>query len=71
MGRLTNDVWDRPDIIPESPCIKICTISSLTGFCEGCFRSLREVRDWEENTNSEKELILENCKKRKKISQHK
>lgn len=61
-----NDVWDTPVKEPESPCIKVCQVSSRTGYCVGCFRTLVEIRDWITATSTEKELILENCEKRKK-----
>ena len=63
---ITNDVWDRPAKMPVSPCNNNCVVSSLTGYCEGCFRLLKEIIDWEKASNYEKENILENCEKRKK-----
>jgi len=59
------DVWSKPPKEPESPCINVCVINSKTGYCTGCFRTLREVRDWMNATSLEKSLILENVKKRK------
>jgi uncharacterized protein len=29
-----------------SPCISICRMDAATGFCEGCFRTLDEIRVW-------------------------
>ena len=29
-----------------SPCISICSISEATGLCQGCFRSLHEIKAW-------------------------
>ncbi len=61
-----NDVWSKTIEPPKSPCINVCSVSSQTGFCLGCFRTIKEIVDWETSTNSEKQLILENCKKRNK-----
>jgi uncharacterized protein len=60
-----NDVWNKPAPEPKNPCINVCQISSQTGYCLGCFLSLREIRDWSESSDAEKELVLENIKKRK------
>ena len=43
--------WARfdPDSDPApvpSPCIQICRISPLTGWCEGCQRRLEEIGLW-------------------------
>jgi uncharacterized protein len=29
-----------------SPCISICRMDASTGLCEGCFRTLDEIRVW-------------------------
>ncbi|HSV54086.1 MAG TPA: DUF1289 domain-containing protein [Burkholderiaceae bacterium] len=29
-----------------SPCISICRMDAATGLCEGCFRTLDEIRVW-------------------------
>ena len=29
-----------------SPCISICRMDAVTGFCEGCFRTLDEIAEW-------------------------
>jgi hypothetical protein len=30
----------------ESPCIKVCVIDSVTGFCIGCGRTGAEIGSW-------------------------
>jgi len=30
----------------RSPCINVCRIDALTGWCEGCKRSLAEIAAW-------------------------
>ena len=29
-----------------SPCISVCEINKATGFCNGCYRTIREIADW-------------------------
>ena len=29
-----------------SPCVSVCRMDALTGFCEGCFRTLDEITAW-------------------------
>jgi len=29
-----------------SPCISVCRMDAVTGWCEGCFRSLDEIAAW-------------------------
>jgi len=64
-----NDVWFRPAIKPQepvSPCNNLCVISSQTGFCIGCFRTLKEIGDWESGDFDDKEVILEKVKERRR-----
>ena len=37
-----------------SPCISICKIDSITGYCEGCARTKSEIKIWkDEKTTTE------------------
>lgn len=40
-----------------SPCISVCRMSELTGVCEGCYRTLDEIRDWSSADDSAKRAI--------------
>jgi hypothetical protein len=40
-----------------------------TGYCKGCFRTMREVADWLYYTDEEKKQVLEKLEKRKKQPQ--
>lgn len=31
---------------PASPCINVCRMSPDTGWCEGCHRTIDEIRQW-------------------------
>lgn len=37
--------WAQGQLLP-SPCVRVCRINDLTGWCEGCFRRLEEIGDW-------------------------
>ncbi|MEO8419289.1 MAG: DUF1289 domain-containing protein, partial [Methylophilaceae bacterium] len=30
----------------QSPCVGVCTMSESTGFCQGCYRTIEEIRQW-------------------------
>jgi predicted Fe-S protein YdhL (DUF1289 family) len=60
-----NDVWNKPPRKVESPCNRQCYISSVTGVCDTCLMSLKEIVEWETAAVFEKEAILEKVKKRK------
>jgi predicted Fe-S protein YdhL (DUF1289 family) len=35
-----------PDADPPSPCISVCRMDALSGWCTGCMRSLDEIAAW-------------------------
>lgn len=43
---------------PPSPCISVCQMDPLTGFCVGCTRTIDEIRDWIISTPDERNAIL-------------
>ena len=49
-----------------SPCISICAIDDTTGYCKGCFRTVREVADWLYLTDDQKRAVLTQLEERKK-----
>lgn len=48
----------------ESPCISICTMDEMSGFCLGCYRTLAEIQDWWDFDNTEKKNIVEKASQR-------
>lgn len=30
----------------ESPCIGVCSMDESTGFCQGCYRTIDEIKGW-------------------------
>lgn len=40
-----------------SPCVSVCRMDAHTGYCEGCLRSLDEIRLWSTQTDSDKQAV--------------
>jgi uncharacterized protein len=47
-----------------TPCIKVCKIASDTLICIGCFRTLQEISDWSHLTDTQRQTIMNQIKKR-------
>lgn len=42
----------------RSPCIGVCSMDDLTGFCQGCYRTIDEIKNWwEMDKQQQKETI--------------
>lgn len=48
-----------------SPCVGLCTLNSKTELCDGCYRSMDEIREWIIMPREEKLEALELIKLRK------
>jgi predicted Fe-S protein YdhL (DUF1289 family) len=42
----------------ESPCVRDCRVDQVTGYCVGCFRTLREISRWARYTPAEQRRVL-------------
>jgi hypothetical protein len=41
-----------------SPCVDVCKIDKQTGFCKGCYRTIREITNWSKlNYDAQKDLL--------------
>ena len=40
-----------------SPCIQVCRISAVTGWCEGCQRRLEEIGGWGGMSEDDKRAV--------------
>ena len=40
-----------------SPCMSVCRMDAVTGWCEGCRRTLEEVADWGRMDDGGKRVI--------------
>ena len=49
-----NDVTEIP-----SPCIGVCAMNGSIGLCEGCFRTIDEIRAWWDMDNDGKAQVMQ------------
>ena len=47
-----------------SPCISVCRMSADTGLCEGCFRTLDEIRFWGTLADDKKRAVWREIEQR-------
>lgn len=43
----------------ESPCIGVCSMDDVTGYCYGCYRTVDEIKGWWDMTPPEQKNLLE------------
>ena len=48
----------------QSPCIGVCAVDDVSGFCQGCFRTLTEIQDWWDLDESKKKVVVEEASQR-------
>ena len=53
---------------PPSPCVSVCQMDPMTGYCVGCLRTIDEIRDWIISTPDERHKILARLAGRKERS---
>ena len=44
---------------PPSPCNAVCRLDAATGYCEGCYRTIDEIRDWIIMLPDERHAVLQ------------
>ncbi|NVK32931.1 MAG: DUF1289 domain-containing protein [Rhodobacteraceae bacterium] len=49
----------------KSPCTKICQIDHVSQLCLGCLRSLDEIASWSRMSDTEREQVMNDLKKRR------
>ena len=54
-----------PDTTVPSPCLSICMMDDASSYCEGCFRTLDEIRDWMIMDREEKLGVLAQLEQRR------
>ncbi len=40
-----------------SPCVSVCRMDTQKEFCEGCLRSIDEIRGWRASSDLEKKVV--------------
>ncbi len=56
MSALSRPGAARPAPVP-SPCISICRIDEVSGWCEGCLRTLDEIAGWSALSDERKRAV--------------
>jgi predicted Fe-S protein YdhL (DUF1289 family) len=41
-----------------SPCIGVCAINDSNGFCQGCYRTVEEIREWWNMSDQERDKVM-------------
>ena len=47
-----------------SPCINVCKMDEARGWCQGCFRTIDELRCWSTASNDSKRTVWREIKQR-------
>ncbi len=54
----------------ESPCVRDCVIDPKSGYCHGCFRTLREISYWTTFTPTQQRALLAELEQRRAGATH-
>ena len=42
----------------KSPCISVCVMDDLSGLCQGCYRTIDEIKGWWELSHNDQKNLL-------------
>ena len=42
----------------KSPCIGICAINDMNGLCQGCYRTIDEIKGWWDMSQADQQNLL-------------
>lgn len=51
-----------------SPCVSVCELDAVTGFCKGCWRTVDEIGRWSALDNPGKIAVLERLRERRRAA---
>ncbi len=68
IAALARQVRAGVDKVP-SPCISVCRMTESTGLCEGCFRTIDEIRLWSQSDDVAKRAMWVQIEQRAAQSQ--
>ena len=52
------------DLDSQSPCIGVCSMDDLTGFCQGCYRTIEEIQQWWDLDSDQKKEVVHKATER-------
>lgn len=55
---------ERIDLV--SPCVSVCTLDPVTGWCQGCLRTSAEIAGWSSLDYDGKRAVLERLHERRR-----
>jgi predicted Fe-S protein YdhL (DUF1289 family) len=64
MRRMTDATISTDDFPVASPCVSVCSVDGRTGFCLGCWRTLKEIAQWGRLSNGERRDVLRAIRER-------
>jgi len=50
------------DVIQEevqSPCIGVCSIDETSGYCQGCYRTIEEIKAWWDMSPADQQALVD------------
>jgi predicted Fe-S protein YdhL (DUF1289 family) len=48
-----------------SPCINVCRMDPVTGYCEGCLRTIDEIAAWSAMADDDKRAVWQRLEQRR------
>lgn len=57
-----------PTPVP-SPCVEVCQMDAVSGWCEGCLRSLDEIAAWSQMDEGAKAAVWQQLEQRRQALQ--
>ena len=70
LAHLAARVVADPQAQVPSPCVSVCVMNPVTGWCEGCLRSLAEIGDWAQADDAAKRQVWRTIGKRILIAEN-
>lgn len=49
--------WSKESEV-RSPCVNVCRMNTVSGYCEGCYRTLEEIACWSAYDATQKRAVL-------------
>lgn len=64
VGRLCLHIGHMKTAAIKSPCVKVCVVDGPTGWCLGCGRTLKEISQWSQYTDQQRDDVMVSLKAR-------
>ena len=64
-ARILPTMSSKPSSAVPSPCVGVCRMHGLTGWCEGCLRTIDEIAMWSQMSDGEKQAVWKRLPRRR------